>query len=1017
MHIPISSERVADNHSTYTNEQERSGVNTHILPYQFHTQSEYISSTHPHDQHNTLTLPPLECNPPSRSGSIQNYNIQNWNSLSSLTVKLPGHPLTQISDPPSASQLTSSVNVPSNNEVYHAEMDRNNITLPSIKNLLNPASASLLSHSEQLPRSVTPLSAHRSVHAQYSGHHTEDQEPGLRFRADANDAIQLAPIPQLLAPEGSPAHSSRPSSRSNIPGRRQSRRLSPLSPRQTNNDAGGYSMGRYPGDRRKGRADYSDDIYSRAYTVAQPQSSILQPQSASVEDECAQSSQQHATIQAGCSGVLHLQPSLSPPTTTSGSVGSHDIAARTPEMTSSSQISLFSGSHSFAMHHPTFVVNPPGTVAQQSEHSAAMNWLKASMIEHAQHDSAGRDPPPRCHPDTRISILDRTHNWINNPQRQKHLLWIRGPAGVGKSAIVQTLADALSRSGRLMASLFFSRPNGRSNPQRVFPTIAYQLASQDAAYRTYIETIRPPGSQPLETKAMNEQFRLLVVDPFVKHKLFTRSGDVLIAIDGLDECDGDPGADDYDQTCHHRRTLKEVHREIIELVSSFVKAHPSIPVIWVIASRPESHITAVFGSSDVKGSYVEESILVDDEEACADVERFLNTSFKKIAEAYPDHITETPWPAYHHFLQIAKAASGLFIFAEVVIRFINDPREENPISQLGHVLAAIAKLRQSRKNKNPLSALDIIYTAILSRIPPTRMENLKKLLPLVIYVHRSSITVRDYKFRNMYEHFDISREDAITSFNYLHSVIYFPRVKDIGGTHPRFYHASFRDYLEDSSRSGDYTVETWNASLTWPLSAAIFDNTDWSILSKSIPWLHKLFERLSPSGSVAKVLIHRYEISDGQLQDILDRLDFWSLLSQNIGNRSFRNLHQEATKKISCADELKRRGILRQATLASLGTPLFHNTWFGKMDKMDSYTVINYGRPGLPGYVTNEYATQMRAGFHRLLMEEPETKLSIWGSQKEKQCAIISAEDLPDWWCSLNDRINREDQTVYITRF
>lgn len=33
-----------------------------------------------------------------------------------------------------------------------------------------------------------------------------------------------------------------------------------------------------------------------------------------------------------------------------------------------------------------------------------------------------------------------------------------------------------------------------------------------------------------------------------------------------------------------------------------------------------------------------------------------------------------------------------------------------------------------------------------------------------------------------------------------------PRVKNIATSRPRFYHASFRDYLEDPSRSREYQI-------------------------------------------------------------------------------------------------------------------------------------------------------------------------------------------------------------------
>ncbi|KAJ3570832.1 hypothetical protein NP233_g4146 [Leucocoprinus birnbaumii] len=881
---------------------------------------------------------------------------------------------------------------------YQAEDQRQFVPTPN-QNLSNPAPFSRQSHFDLSSRATAPPSVDQNVSTQYLRYNIDNHAHGLRY----SNTNQTAPNIQPLTPKYSSAHSNRPYSCNNNENRLHIRRPSPLSPGLKTDDADGYLDGeRYHRDNGEGRADYLNDFRPRTHPVTQPQVTALP--SRSVEDEHVRLFQGLSISQTGLTRFPEPQSYPAPPPASGQLSG--------PEMSSAHQVSLFSGSHGFAMHNPIFNVHPLGTELQELEHTAAMDWLNSSTIQHAQHDSAGRDPPPRCHPDTRISILERTHQWIDDTQRLKRLLWIRGPAGVGKSAIVQTVADSLSTSGHLIASLFFSRPNGRSNPQRVFPTIAYQLASQDSAYRAYIETIRPPDSQPLENKTMKEQFRLLIVDPLVKHKLFTRCGDVLIAIDGLDECDGDQDYDGSDQSQRRGRSLQQVHREIIGLISSFVCAHPSIPVIWIIASRPESHITSMFASRDVKDSYTEESISIDSEEARQDVERFLTAEFEKIAEAYPNHITVTPWPAYAQFLQVAQAASGLFIFAEVIIRFIDDPEVQNPISQLDHVLAAIAKLRQSRKPNNPLSALDVIYTAILDRIPPARMADLKKVLPLVFYVNRKSIRTGRYKFRNMYQHFDISREDAITSFNYLHSVICFPRAKDLCLTQPRSYHASFRDYLEDPSRSGEYAVEKWDASLTWPLPAAIIGTPEWSNLSKSPPHLCLLFQGLSPSGSVAKILLHRYEIPDGLLQDILDGLSFRSLLLENSSGHSFLDLHREATSTISCGDELKRRGILRQTTLASLRMFPSDEIWIGQLNQDKDYTVFDYQQSGRLDSVSKEYAVRMRAAFDRLLNEKPQTNVFLWGSQKAGQCAIIHEKDLPAWWKFIYPSLNRSRLTV-----
>ena len=58
------------------------------------------------------------------------------------------------------------------------------------------------------------------------------------------------------------------------------------------------------------------------------------------------------------------------------------------------------------------------------------------------------------------------------------LLWLSGQAGMGKSALAQTIAHRCDRARLLGASFFCARFGDRNNIQLIFPTIALQLALQ-----------------------------------------------------------------------------------------------------------------------------------------------------------------------------------------------------------------------------------------------------------------------------------------------------------------------------------------------------------------------------------------------------------------------------------------------------------------------------------------------------------------------------------------------------------
>ncbi|KAF8066467.1 hypothetical protein FPV67DRAFT_1417372, partial [Lyophyllum atratum] len=92
----------------------------------------------------------------------------------------------------------------------------------------------------------------------------------------------------------------------------------------------------------------------------------------------------------------------------------------------------------------------------------------------AAYNSQDRYPPPKCHPGTREPILKEVYEWIENSVMTKvgSLMWLHGPAGAGKSAIAQTVAETCAERGQLAASFFFSRGSYRRDTI-TFPGLVY----------------------------------------------------------------------------------------------------------------------------------------------------------------------------------------------------------------------------------------------------------------------------------------------------------------------------------------------------------------------------------------------------------------------------------------------------------------------------------------------------------------------------------------------------------------
>ncbi len=108
--------------------------------------------------------------------------------------------------------------------------------------------------------------------------------------------------------------------------------------------------------------------------------------------------------------------------------------------------------------------------------------LRQFISEGALCNSEERSHPPKCHPGTRVEILNTIAEWIQNTDSRQRIFWLNGPAGVGKSAIAQTIAESC-RDKELAASFFFQRNTMYCNmANRLFPTLAWQLAMSIPKY-------------------------------------------------------------------------------------------------------------------------------------------------------------------------------------------------------------------------------------------------------------------------------------------------------------------------------------------------------------------------------------------------------------------------------------------------------------------------------------------------------------------------------------------------------
>ncbi|KAF9447123.1 hypothetical protein P691DRAFT_140749 [Macrolepiota fuliginosa MF-IS2] len=404
----------------------------------------------------------------------------------------------------------------------------------------------------------------------------------------------------------------------------------------------------------------------------------------------------------------------------------------------------------------------------------------------AFYDSSARDPPPSCHPGTRYDFIDAITSWgLGASQHAERILWVYGPAGVGKSAVAQTCAELLAEQKKLGAALFFSRLNERDDPDRLFPSLSYQIATKFDPYGDVLDH-RISKDPTLVTKSVKEQFQELLAKPFSNLGIDT-TGEVeglVIIVDGLDECGKGP----------------RMHCDIIEIVATSIR-NRTTPFRWVFLSRPETHIVGSFAGDDLCPLSYRLEIRVS-RDIDNQIALYLTAELHKIQERnrLPDS-----WLSERDIGVLVNLSAGLFIYAATVIRFVGNHKSLGPVDQLRAVLA-LANHKKKNSSVHPLSELDFFYTLIVQCVPSEILPRIYAILLLVVFTKETN--VQNYKHYTrpamnviIANILGLSEPQFRSACGSLHSVLELDSQLEI-----KFYHASFMDFLRDSKRSGEFCI-------------------------------------------------------------------------------------------------------------------------------------------------------------------------------------------------------------------
>ena len=402
------------------------------------------------------------------------------------------------------------------------------------------------------------------------------------------------------------------------------------------------------------------------------------------------------------------------------------------------------------------------------------------------HDSKERYDAPKCHKDTRKAVIKDITSWVLDDSKSPSILWISAPAGSGKSAILQSIAEHFQDSGELAASFFFSRTAAqRQTEAHLIATIAAQLAVSIPATKLFINQAVLDDSSIFD-KTLDVQMKRLVIQPLICASLQegrSSKWPSLLVIDGLDECsDG------------------KVQAAVVRMLkNALLQLKHSLPSLYLlISSRPEPAICEGF---EDQLNITHHLVLDASYDPDRDIELFLKSSFSDIHRRrqtrFPSMLSlPLPWPPEDVISFLVKKSSGQFIFAATVIRFIDEDRKI-PTAQLKLVLDMCESLDASRPETNPFALLDELYAHVLRSCD--QIVTVLALLGKIFFLDNHAPTP-DLLESLVGTNF----EDITLLFWDLHSLIHVP----VTSAEPvRFYHASFRDYLVDAHRSKDLHID------------------------------------------------------------------------------------------------------------------------------------------------------------------------------------------------------------------
>ncbi|KAF4617337.1 hypothetical protein D9613_006430 [Agrocybe pediades] len=407
--------------------------------------------------------------------------------------------------------------------------------------------------------------------------------------------------------------------------------------------------------------------------------------------------------------------------------------------------------------------------------------LLENVAPTALHDSRHVVDPPKCHPNTRVAILESVVGWklgVDEEMNDKPMIWLKGGAGAGKSAIARSVAERCSEEGLLLGTFFFGAADPtRNHVGKLVATLSYQISIIFPAFRDAVSTSVEEDPMIFD-RSLRTQFTNLLLRPLsiiLPNLSGTKKIPRLIIIDGLDECSAS-----IDSQRDLLFTLQEA-----TVTTPFIR--------FLVCSRPENHLNSTFGLPRM--THILQTIFLDDDiSAEEDIRLFLEDKFKEIREDHIfKHTLPTAWPRPEMVDNLVSKSSGQFIYAATVVKYVESPKHRPH-----QCLDAVFQLRPAFKDL-PFKELDALYRHIISQ-----SDNLPMVLDIlgIIVLYGEVMGTCDIEMMLQLEQGDV--EVMLADF---HSIITLFQDNDLHWNDSNMsvmsLHKSLADFLSEAQRAGD----------------------------------------------------------------------------------------------------------------------------------------------------------------------------------------------------------------------